>query len=185
MLRLQAFLAEKGYEFEHTASKYEVVTYLAELVAFRVLTTHEALVLLDVDADDSYFWQVARGDIDPYSVKASVLTAAELAETYGAQLAHKRDELLPRDGPRKVVPTIDPAPPDSAVQTSTVHPHVVMTCGALLNCLPYLKALDIERNPDVAAQVREFMGADNFYQILDLLKSMSSREAGKFYRSHS
>jgi hypothetical protein len=59
---------------------------------------------------------------------------------------------------------------------------IVMTSSALLACLPYLKALQMCESPEVNAEVRELMGRENFFDLLDALKGMSSREAGKFFQ---
>lgn len=199
LLRLEEFLRAFDYKLNTPASKHEVVRYMATLVAFRLVSTQEALQYFDVkQGGDSYLWQVLRGSISPYYVKAAKISVSELADVYDAELAKKRRELAdsfralapprvkaisPNRQPRQPTDIRQEAPNKSSPEQPPASPFVTMAAGAVLNCLPYLKALDIPNHPEVGAQMRSLIGSDNYFDILDMLKSMSSREAGRYFSS--
>lgn len=189
MLKLQVFLTDLGYQLDEPSHKSDTVRYLAQLVAFRVLSVEDAYTLLfNHNEEQNQLWAVFRGDRTPRPIRDGTLTLNDLTETYGAELASQRAKLLPRAGPiiRPTQPSVrEPATPrqEKVSQVKKADPLVVQTSSALMACLPYLKALDINNSPEVGTQVRKLMGANNFFDLLDALKGMSSREAGKFYRS--
>jgi hypothetical protein len=191
MLKLQVFLAEQGFQLNTPTHESSTVRYLAELVAFRVLSDEDAYTLLFSNNEErNQLWAVFRGDRTPRPIRENTLTLEDLTETYSSELASQRAKLLPRTGRVQVsspprAPKSQAPGQDESKQAERADLLVVQTSSALLACLPHLKALDISNNPEVGSQVRELMGSDNFFDLLDTLKGMSSREAGRFFNPQS
>jgi hypothetical protein len=183
--KLRIYLSERGYDTIELVGCHPVVKVISALVAFDYMTTADAMELLSYTKEQS-LWHALSGKSVPVVVSNGALTLQDLQEKYYDSLSRLKSRrffrglewpgLRPQAASDAIRPA-DPPPPNPP----TVHEpfEALQAASYLLASLPFLRAC--ADDPELRNAVRRLLGDEDFYGILDLLKSMSSREAQRWF----
>ena len=186
-----------GYNVSEVAELDPSVRILGEALAYDLVSRKELFDKLQISGSEQYLWRVLQGRLLPLSIRKGALSLESLAETKELVKLAKTEahgnsiqslSKVPKQAPR--------ATPATALQTSIAgkigaiavadsqsNPSMiaVMAASQLGGLKPLLQYIN-KGGPNAIQSFRELVGDDEFYEVHDLLKSMSSRKAREFYQ---
>jgi hypothetical protein len=185
------FLDSHGHAVDAYVRLPEAVRYLGKLVAFAVLTKNQARELLDVNGGDSYLWRVLQGDVTPLRFKTGEITLASLKADYDSLLEIAtgiacENGLIPANAVERQTTaqsSEEQALPRQADRSAgLVDDTIIVFAASQFRGLKPLLAHVINGGPDSVKRFRREVGGEaDFYDVLDLIKGLSSQRAGAFF----
>jgi|GEM_PF-6280852 len=177
----------------HVVSAYgrlpEAVRYLGKLVAFEVLTKNQAQELLDVNGGDSYLWRVLQGDVTPLKFKTGEITLDSLKSSYdelleiAMDMAREKGHIPGSNSPSQApTPKEISQPKAQPVQVPHTADAIIALAASQYRSLMPLLIHITSGGPDAIKEFRRAVGSEaDFYDVLDLVKGLSSQRAGAFF----
>lgn len=176
--KLYYFLEAHGYKV--FGDKTHPVVYLVgKLVAYDVLTVGQALELFGLSGKQSHVWTALQGKSVPLVARNGEISVETLTRLYGLSL----EDAVAKRAEEGLVPAAKPGSSlRSSIPVQSSNDSYITVAAAFVSGLgPLLKRIDAEGDPAVQA-FRSSLDADVFHDVLDLLKSMSSRKAREYYK---
>lgn len=195
--RIWVLLSEHDLVVLEFADQTPIIKYLNQLLAFEVINMAELKLVLGVTADDQYAWRVLQGKVTPNSIRSKKVTLANLRSKYDADLQAAREMaceagiIVPAKQPARASASTDaatPAPPPQApTPDRTQGISLDLSVAALLAASNLMAAFPavlqlVEAGPEGQDLLKKTMGEQRFYDLLNALKSLSSRQSLKFFR---
>jgi hypothetical protein len=205
--KLWYLLDANGYTVHELTTLHPVIKLLGEAVAFGAVNHQEAMSYLHITGHEQYLYRVLQGRLTPLVISKGELRLDHLddakqllrlakEDAFEKELIKLVDRLVERtpEAPVAIPPhcaTVDPATTrrlgkatlDASAGSSADHhsPIVTMAAAYIGGVKPLLQHITSDGEEAIQA-LRDTVGDDAFYEVLDLLKSMSSRKARQFYR---
>jgi hypothetical protein len=204
--KLWYLLDANGYTVSELTTLHPVIRLLGEAMAFGAVTHQEAMSFLGVGGHEQYLYRVLQGKLTPLSISKGELTLGHLddmkdllrlakEDAFESDLIKLVDRLVERTSEPPAAPPrseSDDTPatrrhgkaaPSASAKSSTDHhsPIITMAAAYMGGIKPLLQHIASDGEEAIQA-FRDTVGDDAFYEVLDLLKSMSSRKARQFYR---